>query len=74
MESDSVRSCLRFTMQCNDALWKSLERGEVTQKDLQTRRFEEVCRQVKKTDVCCEEMNRDYRNFLAECSVMGWEL
>ncbi len=68
-----IRFCpelFAFYHAVNDALWKSLERGEVTQKDLQTRRFEEVCRQVKKTDVCCEEMNRDYRNFLAECSVM----
>lgn len=61
---------LSFYHRVNDALWKSLERGEITQRELQPKRFEEVCRHVGKEGVCYEQMNDDYRDFLSQCSVM----
>ena len=59
-----------FYHQVNDALWKRLERGEITQKQLQPKRFEQVCRYVGKQQVCYEKMNTDYRIFLSQCSEM----
>lgn len=61
---------LRFYHQVNDGLWKRLEKGEITQKQLQPKRFEEICRYVGKKGLCHGEMNDVYRGFLAECGVM----
>lgn len=59
-----------FYHQVNDALWKHLERGEITQKELQPKRFEEVCLHVGKESACYEQMNEDYREFLSQCAAM----
>lgn len=69
-EIDYGRELFEFYHQMNDALWKSLESGEINQKELQSKRFEEVCRYVGKRQVCYEKMNADYRLFLSRCSEM----
>ena len=59
-----------FYHRVNDSLWKCLERGEITQSQLQPRRFELVCLHVGKEQVNYEEMNAYYREYLSDGSVM----
>lgn len=49
----------------NDALWKALERGETTQKQLKVERFARLLNRLKRTDLSAEAVARRYSEQLS---------
>ena len=49
----------------NDALWKALERGETTQKELKVERFARLLNRLNRTDLNAAEVAAQYSDHLA---------
>ena len=53
----------------NDALWKLLERGGITQRELRVRRFEQFLASIGRADVPAAQMGEAFTDALAAQSV-----